>query len=83
MSMFLALMRLSNIKLNNPHINNKASSVDFQLSNSNIHIELKSRQLSSNDYNRTLFDTTWLIFGFHQKGCQKLVYIYIYMFWLY
>ena len=55
---FLALMRLNKIKLNNLNIKNRASSVAFQLSNSNIHIELKYRQLSSNDYNTTLFDNT-------------------------
>jgi len=75
----LALRRLNNIKLNNLTIKNKASSVDFHLPNSNIHIERKHRQLSSDDYIETLFEKTRLIFGFHQKGCMKLVYIY--MFW--
>ena len=46
----LALMRLNTIKLNNLTIKNKASSVDFHIPTSNIHIELKHRQLSSDDY---------------------------------
>ena len=53
---FLALMKLNNIKLNNLNIKNKASSFDFQLSNIKIYIETRYRQLSSNDYNTTLFD---------------------------
>ena len=55
---FLALMRLNRIKLSNLNIKNKASSFDFQISNSNIYIVLKYRQLSSNAYNTTLFDKT-------------------------
>ena len=53
--LFLALMKFNNTKLNNLNIKNKASSVDLHLPNRNIYIELKYRQLSSDDYNTTLF----------------------------
>ena len=54
----LALRRLNNIKLNNLTIKNKASSVEIHLPNRNIHIELKHRHLSSDDYIKTLFEKT-------------------------
>ena len=77
---FLALMRLNNIKLNNLNIKNKASSVDFQLSNTNIYIETKYRQLSSNDYNTILFDKKKVeIWQSSEKAVRSL---YMYMFWL-
>ena len=73
---FLALMRLSSIKLNNLNMKNKVSSIDFQLPNSNIYIESKYRQLSSNGYNTALFDKTGWYLAFLRKAVRSL-YIYV------
>ena len=70
-------MRHNNIKLNNLNIKNKASSVDLQLSNSNIYIELKYRQLLLNDYNTTLFDKRKVdIWPSSKKLSEASIYIY-------
>ena len=53
---FLALMKTNNIILNNLKDDNKFSTVDFHLPNTNIYIELKYRQISSDLYKYTLFD---------------------------
>ena len=74
-------MRFNNITLNNLNIKNKASSVDFHLPNSNIYIELKYRQLSSDDYNTTLFDKIKVDLWLKSKKLSQAG-MYIYMFWL-
>ena len=78
--LFLALMRFNNNKFNNLNIKNKASSVDIHLPSSNIYIELKYRQLSSNDYNTTLFEKQvdlWICSKRLSEAC-----IYINLFWV-
>jgi len=72
----LALLRFSSVTLNNLNIKNKASSVDYHRPNSNIYIELKYIQLSSDDYNTTLFGKTKVdIWNSSKKLSEACVYI--------
>ena len=54
--LFLSLMKLHNVALDNLNDTDKWSSVDFQLFNSNCFIELKYRQIPSDRYTDTPFD---------------------------
>ena len=69
-------MRFNSVTLNNLNLINKASSVDFHRPNSKIYIELKYRQLSSEDYNTTLFGKTKVdIWNSSKKLSEACVYI--------
>ena len=54
--LFSALMRMNNIILHDLNIEDTSSSVDFQIPNTNIYIEMKYRQIPSYQYNTSLFD---------------------------
>ena len=54
--LFLSLMKLHNIVLDNMNDNDKWSSVDFQVPGTNYFIELKYRQIPSYRYKDTPFD---------------------------
>ena len=54
--LFLSLMKLHHIVLDNMNDTDKSSSVDFQVPGTNCFIELKYRQIPSDRYKDTPFD---------------------------
>ena len=61
--LFLSVMKLHNIVLDNMNDTDKWSSVDCQLPETNYYIELKYRQIPSDRYKGTPFDKKKLIDG--------------------
>jgi hypothetical protein len=73
--LFLALMRMNNIILHNLNIKDTSSSVDFQVPNTNIYIEMKYRQIPSYKYNTSVFDKKKVDIWNSSKLSDACIYI--------
>ena len=55
-NLFKLLMSINKVNLKNLNEENIYSSVDFQIADTNIYIELKHRRIKSNSYQALMFD---------------------------
>ncbi len=73
---FSALMKINDVFLDNLNETCRWSSVDFKLQSQSIYIELKYRQIESDEYDTSVFDKKKLTDGWLIMFYQNHIYIY-------
>ena len=72
-------MSINKVNLKKLNEENIYSSVDFQIADTNIYIELKHRRTKSNSYQSLIFDKKRLIFGTTHQYYQNPLFILLFL----